>query len=72
MLKDLDKTNMICQVELLNGDVRLADNIMHFVPEKELQLSNPGIEKTVHQKGEHFEIVLTANSMAKGVFISTP
>lgn len=72
MLKDLDKTNLVCQVELLSGDVRLADNIMHFVPENALQLSNPGIEKTVHQKGDHFEIVLTANSMAKGVFISTP
>ena len=72
LLEGRDATDLVCEVELMADEVNLAGNIFHFVPEKELQLTEPGIETEVQKQNGGYEIKLTTEHMAKGVFISAP
>ncbi len=65
--------DVVLKMSLVNKDNDLlTTNYYYFVPPKELNLTQPLIEKEISKVGENISIRLKSNVFAKNIFLSVP
>jgi len=72
LLKGLDKNELVLSTVLTHNGKAIADNLLNFDHCKFLKFHNPEIKTEIVRDGAGFEIVLSASSLAKSVYLSLP
>lgn len=63
-------TNAVLHIRLLKGEEALSDALVYFAPPKALELpADPGLAWTVTRKGDGFDVALSAEKLAKNVYL---
>ncbi len=63
------RRDLVLVYELWQGGQRLSLNVLPFVPDKHLELSDPGLHADVRKTDNGFEISLTAERLARFVWL---
>ena len=66
----LDNSQLVLVSRLMNGDSLLAENISYFTSPKNLNLKQPKLSKKITKIYSGFSIELTANTLAKSVYLT--
>lgn len=72
LLKGLDKNELVLSTVLTRNGLVISDNLLYFDHCKFLKFQNPEIKTEIVPDGLGFEIVLSASSLAKSVYLSLP
>jgi len=72
LLKGLDKNELVLSTVLTRNGLVISDNLLYFDHCKFLKFQNPKIKTDIVPDGSGFEIVLSASSLAKSVYLSLP
>jgi len=70
IVKGLNKKKMLLKASLLQHDQLVAQNILYFLPVKELDLPVPKLTKRIDSNENGIRIALTTDRLAKNVFLS--
>ena len=70
LLKGIDRLKVAFKATCTIGDKIVAENIIHFVPEKELELQKPTFKIESKKVTKGYELKLVSNTMVKGLFLS--
>jgi beta-mannosidase len=63
-------TNAVLHIRLLQGEEELSDALVYFAPPKALELpAEPGLAWTMTRKGDGFDVALSAEKLAKNVYL---
>lgn len=69
--KECDSNKTLLYTELVSDKKVLSENILYFIPNKDLALSKPKISYSVQEHKNQFGVELTTDSLAKNVLLST-
>ena len=69
ILKNTNKADVVLISELKEGDKVIDRDLHYFVKPKDLKLIDPQVKTDVIEKEDHFEITVSAGSLAKNVFL---
>jgi beta-mannosidase len=70
MAKDVSNKNCLFSVSINEGEKVLSDNILYFLPVKDLDLPKATIKKNIKLKNGEFEVELTTDKLAKNLFLN--
>ncbi len=69
-MSDISKENHFLVATVTTGDSIIAENSFYFLPSKDLNLPKVIINKEISQTNDGYLITLTADKLAKNVFLS--
>jgi beta-mannosidase len=64
------RSDVVLQVRLLNGAGVMAENLLYFVPPKDLDLSAPDVEVQMERGSDGPTLLLSTDRLAKHVYLS--
>jgi beta-mannosidase len=71
LIANMDTTQIVFSVKLLQGNKLLADNISYFSAPKDLKLPKPSISKVVTVSDKGYTITLSSDKLVKDLYLST-
>jgi beta-mannosidase len=71
LVENLDTTQIVFVVRLMNGSKLLASNLCYFASPKDLKLQKPKITKTISIADQGYSIMLSTDKLIKNLFLST-
>ena len=70
LLKDLPKKNVFLGTTIIQKNKVLSENVLYFLPVKDLELPDPKIIMSDLKIDEGYRIKLNSNKLAKNVFLN--
>jgi beta-mannosidase len=72
LIKGLKKEELVLSTVITRNGLIISDNLLYFDHCKFLKFQNPDIKTEIVRNGSDFEILLSASSLTKSVYLSLP
>ena len=69
LVKNVSKKGIFFRVSLIQDDIVFSENVLYFLPTKDLDLPEPNITTSITKYDEGYRIKLISNKLVKNVFL---
>ncbi len=70
LLKGMDRKRVVFHAKLVESDQQITDNVLYFLPVKDLDLPLSEIKLDVTETSHGYDIILSSDKLAKNVYLS--
>lgn len=71
LLNAAKENNLLLHTSVIEGDKILSENILYFLPPKDLMLTKPMINLSIDKQGTEYKLTITTDKLAKNVYLTT-